>query len=247
MTPNATPQPTSPAPAAQPAPEIPAKFRDPETGELRTEALLRSYLELERKLARMIELPPEGGDPAGHAPLRKALGVPDAPEGYSVASKSDLIQVDPEVNRILHAAGFTPAQVQLVYDLAAERMIPAVQNLAGDFEAERQIERLCHDFGGEEKFQEIAKSIKAWGQQNLPPEVFDALSGTCEGVHAMHRMMASGEPGLLGEGTVSGGAGEDDLKRLMADPRYWRDKEPTVVRQVSEGFKRLYPEGGGPA
>ena len=242
MTPDATPQ---PAPA--PAPEIPAKFRDPETGALRAEALLRSYLELERKLARMIELPPEGGDPFAHPPLRSALGIPEAPEGYAVTSKSELIQVDPEVNRILHAAGFTPAQVQLVYDLAAERMIPAVQNLAGDFEAERQVERLCHDFGGEEKFQEIAKSIKAWGQQNLPPEVFDALSGTCEGVHAMHRMMSSGVRARMGEGTAAGGAGEDELKRLMADPRYWREKDAVLVRQVSEGFKRLYPEGGGPA
>ena len=33
------------------APEIPAKFRDPETGALRAEALLKSYLELERKLS----------------------------------------------------------------------------------------------------------------------------------------------------------------------------------------------------
>ncbi|MEX1306342.1 MAG: hypothetical protein WEA84_14395 [Rhodovibrionaceae bacterium] len=242
-----TPTPASQTASQTPAPEIPAKFRDPETGALRAEALLQSYLELERKLARMIEIPPGGGDPAGHAPLRKALGIPDSPEGYAVTSHHELIQIDPEVNRVLHAAGFTPAQVQLVYDLAAERMIPAVQTLAGDFEAERQIERLCHDFGGEEKFQEIAKSIKAWGRQNLPPEVFDALSGTCEGVHAMHRMMGSGEPGLLGEGAVSGGGGEDELKRLMADRRYWRDKDPLVVRQVAEGFKRLYPEGGGPA
>lgn len=231
-----------PAPAA--APEIPAKFRDPETGELQVEALLRSYLELERKLAGMVELPPAGGDPAAHAPLRRALGIPDTPEGYMVTSQSDLIQVDPEVNRILHAAGFTPAQVQLVYDLAAERMIPAVRNLAGEFEAERQFETLCSDFGGEEKFQEIAKSIAAWGKQNLPPEVFEALSATCEGVHAMHRMMGSGEPGLIGEGTASGAAGEEELKRLMADPRYWRDKDPAVVRQVSAGFKRLFPEGG---
>jgi hypothetical protein len=27
----------------------------------------------------------------------------------------------------------------------------------------------------------------------------------------------------------------------VADPRYWRDRDPEFVRQVSEGYRRLYP------
>jgi hypothetical protein len=28
---------------------------------------------------------------------------------------------------------------------------------------------------------------------------------------------------------------------MMRDPRYWRDRDPAFIAQVTEGFKRLYP------
>lgn len=39
-------------------------------------------------------------------------------------------------------------------------------------------------------------------------------------------------------------AAEAELREMMRDPRYWRDRDPQVMDAVSEGFKRLYPEGG---
>ena len=36
-------------------------------------------------------------------------------------------------------------------------------------------------------------------------------------------------------------ASEDDLRACMRDPRYWRDRDLTVVRRVREGSERLYP------
>lgn len=36
---------------------------------------------------------------------------------------------------------------------------------------------------------------------------------------------------------------EEELRRLMEDPRYWRDNDPDVVQQVNDGFKKLYPDG----
>lgn len=35
---------------------------------------------------------------------------------------------------------------------------------------------------------------------------------------------------------------EAALRRLMDDPRYWRDADPEIIRQVEDGFKRLYPD-----
>lgn len=35
---------------------------------------------------------------------------------------------------------------------------------------------------------------------------------------------------------------EETIRQLMRDPLYWRERDPTTVRQVSEGFQRLYPE-----
>ena len=28
---------------------------------------------------------------------------------------------------------------------------------------------------------------------------------------------------------------------MMRDPRYWRERDPGFVAQVTEGFQRLYP------
>ncbi len=225
------------------APEIPAKFRDPQTGALRSDLLLRSYLELERKLARMVEVPGAEADEGTRRAFRKALGVPESPEAYQPRLPGNgAITVDPDVNRRLHQAGFTPEQVQLVYDLAAEKLIPAIEDLASAFEAEQQMDALVGHFGGEEKWAEVAKSLAAWGRKALAPEVYEALSSTAEGVLAMHKMMTSGEPSLLRSAEQAAAPNEEELKKKMADPRYWRDRDPTVVREVTEGFKRLFPQ-----
>jgi hypothetical protein len=241
---NRVPQPTGRSRIPD-SPQIPAKFRDPETGELRTQALLRSYLELERKLARMVELPQPDSPPETAGAFRRAIGVPDTPEDYPVKPPHPMIQPDPDINAALHAAGFTPEQAQLVYDLAAERMLPAIEEMARDFEAERQMERLIEQFGGPDKWREVAAALGAWGRKNLPAEVFDALSTTYEGVLAMHRMMANGEPGLGAVGAPAPEMNEDDLKRLMADPKYWRQRDPQTIAKVQDGFKRLFPGQAG--
>eukprot|EP00752_Nemacystus_decipiens_P013114 g11603.t1 len=33
---------------------------------------------------------------------------------------------------------------------------------------------------------------------------------------------------------------EESLREMMRDPRYWRDKDPAVLEQVSSGFRQLY-------
>jgi hypothetical protein len=243
---------TDPAAANGPAPagtptrvpdQVPEKFRDPRTGELRVDLLLRSYLELERKMRSMVEVPANAADPASARAFYRALGVPESPEGYRVALPEGApVTVDPDVNRRLHAAGFTPQQVQLVYELAQEKMIPAIEDLAAAFEAERQLDALIDHFGGEEKWQEVAKTLTAWGKKTLGPTVFEALSATADGIIAMHKMMLSGEPGLLRGGERGAAVSEEELKKKMADPRYWRDRDPALVREVAEGFKRLYPQ-----
>jgi hypothetical protein len=230
------------APASPAAPEIPEKFRDPQTGELRVEALLKSYQALERKLARMVEVPDDNADENARLRFRRAMGVPDRPEDYAVKPPSDLVQPDADVNRVLHAAGLTPTQAQVVYNLAAERMVPAVNELAREFEADRQMERLVAHFGSAEKWREVAGALRDWGRKNLPDEVFTALSTTFEGVVAMHRMMTSEEPGLSQAGHGAGAVNEDELRRLMADPKYWRDRDPATVKKVSDGFKKLFPD-----
>jgi hypothetical protein len=137
--------------------------------------------------------------------------------------------------------GFTNAQAQAVYDLAAEKVLPVIEELAQDYEASRQRGLLENHFGGKERFEEVARQITQWAKQNVLQEVFDALSTTYEGVLTLYKMMENGEPAILSKGTpVSEILDEDTLKKLMMSPKYWRDQDPATLKKVSDGFNRLY-------
>ncbi len=201
---------------------VPEKFRDPETGELRTEALIRSYMELERKLSAQPR-------------------PPASPDDYCVDCSHGLFEPDGDINRALFDKGFTLEQVQAVYDLAAEKFVPMILELSQEFKADREVERLIAAFGGEEKWHEVSRQLLAYGKKNLPPEVLGSLSGSFEGVMALYRMMKGQEPGISVQAEREGATVSDgDLNAMMRDPRYYRDRDPAFVAKVTEGFQRLY-------
>jgi hypothetical protein len=220
---------------------VPDKFWDRETGQIRTDALLKSYVELERKLGAMVPLP-QDDDPEGRERLRRALGVPAAADEYRIDVRDELLKPTPELNTRLHEAGFTQEQAQLVYDLAAENVLPLIDDLMGELHASRDAERLSKHFGGDAPWQNMARQIKTWGQANLADDVYRTLAADYDGVLAMHQMMQAREPVVLQD--ADGPQSEVDegtLTRLMRDPRYWRERDPAIVAQVTEGFRRLYP------
>ncbi|MBI1243605.1 MAG: hypothetical protein GC202_01240 [Alphaproteobacteria bacterium] len=228
----------TPTAAARPD-YVPEKFWDAQGRQVRVEALSKSYGELERKLSGMV---PGPKSPEWEQGWRRAMGVPDTADGYGIALKDDSLTIDPDVNQRLHAAGFTPAQAQLVYDLASERLVPLVREYADSYRTEVAREKLAAEFGGAEKWDALAPQIARWGQANLPKPVYEALASTPEGVRALNRLMSSGEPDLNGLGSGARPLDEEGLRKLMADKRYWRDHDPEVARVVSEGFRRLYPD-----
>jgi len=221
---------------------VPEKFWNPETGAIRTEALLKSYLELERKLGSVPSMPPDEADPDDRMRLLSALGVPDSPEQYHIELHHELIEPDPQINAKLHEAGFTERQAQLVYDLAADHLVPLLDQAVGQLQAAREAERLATCFGGEPAWRSTAQQIKTWGQANLSPDVFETLASSYDGVLAIHQMMQAREPAVLNEANgPRSSLAEADLTRMMRDPRYWRERDPALVAQVTEGFQRLYP------
>lgn len=202
---------------------IPDKFKDPETGELKVESLLTSYGELERKMSNQPR-------------------APKSPDDYCVNCDHGYFGEDKELNRRLHEKGFTNEQVQIVYDLAAEKLVPLVFSVAADYNAERELEKLVAHFGGEEKWREVSRQLLAFGQKSLPADVLETLSSSYEGVLALHRMMKGEEPGLSKSVTENrgGSQGEMELQSMMRDPKYWRDQDPSFISKVTEGFQKLY-------
>ncbi len=209
---------------------LPEKFWDEASQSPRLEELVRSYLELERRYGQ------EGGG---------MPGVPTSHEDYRIEEKHPMCGCDLEVNKRLHAAGFTNEQAQLVYDLAVERLMPTLQGMAGELNQQRHVEKLHQHFGGSDRWDEVKRQLDAWGKANLSEEVLTALGSSAEGIVALERMMRSGEPGLgIQSSSESMPQTEAELKQMVADPRYWRQRDPAFMARVNEAFKRAYPNKG---
>jgi hypothetical protein len=217
---------------------MPAKFVDPATGEVRVDQLLRSYLELERRMAQA----PGDGQPGG-AECGPGGCVPAEPDGYDIRASHPQLGSNKEVNSRLHQAGFTQDQAQLVYDLAHQLLPAMVDRATVELKSAHALDKLKTHFGGEARWTETARQLAAWGKANLPPQVFQALAAVPEGVVALHRMMEADEPGLGRQPGASDQApGEEELKRMMQDPRYWKTRDPAYIEKVSSGFRKLYGE-----
>jgi hypothetical protein len=203
------------------AARVPEKFKNPETGALRLDALVNSYSELERKMSGK-------------------TAVPKSAEEYCINCDHGLFEVDNDINERLHAKGMSQDQVQEVYDLAAQKMVPMLKDIADDSKADREIEKLMAHFGGAEKWTEVSRQLLAFGQRNLPADVLDNLSSSFEGVQALYRMMQSDEPGLRRTSDSPSSMDTTEMQSMMRDPRYWRDRDPAFLAKVTEGFKNAY-------
>ncbi len=206
--------------------KIPNKFLDAE-GQLNTAALIKSYLELERKLSE----------------IKSNENVPSqSVTEYKLTMKSPLIQEDPEIDQTLLQHGFTNEQAQVVYDLAADKIIPALQNLMDDITTDQELKGLEQAFGGPEQFNIVARQISAWGEKNLDQKTFNALASSKDGILTMYKMMQGNleSPLLKGQGQMTPQDDEASLKKLMQNPKYWRDQDPELLKRVEAGFKRLY-------
>lgn len=218
---------TEPQKAAKPE-GLPDKFWNAEEGAIRTDALLKSYLALEQKLSKK-ETPRE--EP------------PESADAYNIVLPSEMLKNDPEINARLHAKGFTNAQVQEVYDLASEKLVPMIVDIMNDVQADRELERIVDHFGGPEAWARVSRQLLAFGRKNLPDAILQTLASSYEGILTLHKMMTEkmALPRKDAPGKAKGAALDDgELAKMMKDPRYWRDRDPAFIAKVSEGFQNLY-------
>ncbi len=220
---------------------VPEKFKAKD-GSLNAAALLQSYQELEKKMGSMVRVPSDEDSPEDKMNFYHKIGVPESADAYQIQIQNELLSADQEVNQKLYELGFTNKQVQAVYDLAAQKVLPVIEDLAQEYEASKQRQALENHFGGKEKFDEVARQLATWAKTNIDENLLGALSTTYEGVLALYKMMESGEPVVQkGGAALSGAVSEDELKQMMMSPAYWRDQNPELLKKVADGFNRLYP------
>lgn len=207
---------------------LPEKFWDERTQNVKVAELIAAYNELASRDDNLVET--------------NLRSIPASYDKYQINSPSPLLDIDEDILKKFYERGFSNDQAQFVYDLAGERVLPVLGEMSINFEAERQLDKLGRHFGGRDKFNEISRQISAWAKQNVNPEIYDALGSTSEGVIALYNMMSSSEPALGREGGISGELSEESLRKMMEDPRYWRDKDSAYVNKITRGFEKLYPE-----
>jgi len=205
---------------------LPEKFWDPEGKKARYDMMAQSYRALERKIGQ-----------GGHKSM-----APDHHGAYKLSCKSDLFTENPVVNQRLHVAGFSNEQAQVVYDLAHEALEPLVAEIFALVHAQAQGDRLVERFGGEDRWDETARQLKLWGEQKFGQQAFAHMTSSVEGVISLYEMMGKDEPDMMSGAAPQGLNSEGAIRKLMRDPKYWRERDPSMVAKVRAGFKSLYPD-----
>jgi hypothetical protein len=86
----------------------------------------------------------------------------------------------------------------------------------------------------------VSRQLVQYGQQTLPPDVLDSLSSSYDGVLALYNMMKGKEPVISSGAGQESESGERKLQKMMRDPKYWKERDPSFVAEVTEQFKKLY-------
>ena len=215
--------------------KIPEKFLN-EDGTLNTDSLLKSYSELEKKIGSMVSIPNDESDKATRERFNHAIGVPDDASQYPCDDMFD----DDSVRQKFREIGLTCNQVEQIYKIANEYLSPVLSELFLMQNETNAYQELKNFFGGTEKMNDALRAIDAFGTKFLPHDAFDALCSTPQGIQGVYKMMQSVEPNVETQKNENQNLTDDDLRRMMRDPKYWRDSDPEYVRKIENGFKKLY-------
>lgn len=215
--------------------KVPEKFLN-EDGTLNTDSLLKSYNELEKKIGTMVSIPNSESDDATRERFNRAIGVPDDASQYPTNDMFD----DESVRQKFREIGLTCNQVEQIYKIANEYLSPVLSELFSMQNETNAIAELKNFFGGTEKMNDALHAIDAFGNKFLPHDAFDALCSTPQGIQGIYKMMQSMEPHIETQKNEQENLTDDDLRRMMRDPKYWRDADPEYVRKIENGFKKLY-------
>ena len=215
--------------------KIPEKFLN-EDGTLNTDALLKSYSELEKKIGGMITLPSDDSDEAIKNKFNRAIGVPEKADEYPMNSLFD----DSELRERFLEIGLTSNQVEQIYKIAEDYLSPIISDLFSIQNENNAMAELKNFFGNEEKMKDALQAIKTFGEKYLPKDAFDELCSSAQGIQSVYKMMQSMEPSVRTEDIASQNLTDAELRKMMRDPKYWRDQDPEYVRKIENGFKKLY-------
>jgi len=217
--------------------KIPEKFQNPD-GTTNVEALMKSYSELEKKIGGMVSVPNDNTDTATREKFNRAIGVPENANDYPSNAMFD----DESIKQKFHDIGLTSSQVEQIYSVAEEFLSPVIAELFSAKNETSEMLKLEKFFGGRDKMNDALNAINTFGEKFLPRDAFESLCSTASGIQGVYHMMQSMEPRIETNVGEHENLTDDDLRRMMRDPKYWRDADPEYVRKIENGFRKLYSD-----
>jgi hypothetical protein len=215
---------------------IPDKFKN-DDGTLNTESLLKSYSELEKKIGTMINIPTPESDQSIRDKFNTAIGIPACADEYP----DDPMFTDAkEIKEKFLEIGLSKKQAEQIYKLASEFLNPVMGNIMSMDYENKSIRELESFFGGNEKLRASLSEINNYAEKNLPPDVYETLTSSVDGIKAIYKMMQSSEPQISVSGANNTKLNDSELRQMMKDPKYWRDHDDEFIRKIESGFKKLY-------
>lgn len=207
---------------------LPEKFKSPED-------LAKSYTELSQKLGNKEE------------DIRNSImeeiqqeAFSDRPESSGDYQLPDIIDAEESVDNELlqwwsdHAFenGYSQEEFQQGIEMYAE----SIGNSQPDLDAE--VAKL-----GDNAEARI-ESASAFANKFFPEETLPAIERMCEshsGILALESIQEAMKDGnFAGNTQPAAQTSERDLREMMNDPRYWKDKDPAYIKEVTEGFQQIY-------
>ncbi|MDR1337917.1 MAG: hypothetical protein LBJ73_02720 [Rickettsiales bacterium] len=214
---------------------IPEKFLN-DDGTLNSDALIKSYAELEKKMGAMVSVPGADADFDAREKFNRAIGVPADAGEYPMHDLFD----DESVRTRFCEIGLTKTQAEKIYEMAEEFLCPVLSEIFQTGREADAVSELQKFFGSQDKMLDALKEINAFGEKFLPLDAFESLCATPQGIKSVHKMMQSMEPSVETEKNSSAGLSDAELRRMMRHPKYWRERDPEYVRKIENGFKKLY-------
>jgi hypothetical protein len=216
--------------AAPERPEwLPEKFNDPSE-------LAKSYSELESKLGAKQEDIIKGYNEERFVNRPEAKGDYELPDIVD----SELASDNPLLNWWSEHAfnnGFSQDQFKEgieMYSKGIQESLPPPPNL------EEEAAKLGDNSGL--RIEAVSMFANKFFPDNLSGAV-EKLGETAEGIMLIEHIMSQNkDTQITAQSSPVSSFGEDDLKSMMRDERYWDNnkRDASFVKQVDDGFKKLY-------
>ncbi|HWB05845.1 MAG TPA: hypothetical protein VG796_22680, partial [Verrucomicrobiales bacterium] len=232
-------------------------------------APLRDFITANMTAARtktegMLRIPDAGSAPEDWDTLYKALGRPDAPDGYGLKAPDKLPDgvawddaMAAQFAGVAHRIGLTPSQVSALQEFqighVGTQSAAAREAMQKSIEAEQAALKSAF---GESLPQAAADAQRIAAEHGLPPSVFDPVSGDFWGADALKLVSSlagrltklSREDRPLSSSSNPAPGGYAYAKAASTDPAHpdyeaYRRGDPTVVKRVNDGWKQM-PKGG---